>query len=126
MQVKKYASGKKVLKMTRSEWERIGKKAGFMDDPGIDDYMGRHSYDTEVVIDGKSVPVRVGFDAHPGYEAPRESLGQPLGENEAPGIEIVGIWGINPADPHRTADSVMDLLGDNQIEQIKREIRQSY
>ena len=123
MQFLKTASGKKKLQISRKEWEKIGKIAGFMDTP--DDYSGRNSYDTEVVIDGKQVPVRVGFDAHPGYNAPKESLGQPLGENEPANIEIVDIWGINPSDPNQTGDSVMDLLGDAQIEAVRREIMTS-
>jgi len=125
MQIKKTASGRKKLIISRSEWEKIGKLGGFMgvDDP--DDYTGRHSYDTEVVIDGKPVPVRVGFDAHPASEAPQESMGQPLGEREPAGIDIVGVWGINPNDPHRLGDSVMDLIGGEQLRSIEREILES-
>jgi len=125
MQMQKNASGKKMLKMSRAEWERIGRIARFMEnDP--DDYMGQHSFDTEIIIDGKPVPVRVGFDAHVALQAPRESLGQPLGEDEPSGIEIVGIWGIDPSDPNRTGDSVMNLLGNNQIEEIRRKIEESH
>ena len=123
MQFLKMASGKKKLQISRKEWEKIGKIAGFMDTP--DDYSGRKSYDTEVVIDGKPVPVRVGYDARPGYNAPRESLGQPLGEDEPAGIEIVDIWGVDPSNPNQTGDSVMDLLGTAQIETLRREIMTS-
>ena len=123
MQIQKTASGKKMLRMSRKEWEKIGKIGGYMDSP--DDYMGRHSHDTEVVIDGKPVPVRVGFEANAAQKAPRESLGQPLGEDEHPSINIVGIWGVNPSDPHKNGDSVMGLLGEAQLADIEREILES-
>lgn len=116
MKMKKTASGKKLV-ISRNEWETIGRIAGFLEE-NPDDYMGRHSHETEVEIDGKPVPVVVGFDAYP---ATRE----PHGELTPAQIEIVDIWGFDPSSPGRVGDSVMDLLGENQIEAVRREIEQS-
>ena len=115
MEIKKTASGKKVLRMSRKEWEKIGQLGGFDVDPfdNPDNYTGRHSIETEVVIDGKPVPVIVGFDAHP-------AMREPHGELTPSEIELVGVWGMKPDGS--MGDSVWDLLGDEQLEALIRQI----
>jgi len=121
MHITKFASGRQTLKLSRSDWEKIGKLAGFMDDDGgIDSHMGQFNHDSSVVIDGKDVPVIVGYEGHAGSTGRRESLGQPLEEDEGQSIEIVDIRGVNPDGS--LGDSVMDLLGDSQIMALEREI----